>query len=518
MVSISSIRKSIAKAVMPATQRATNGYRYPKFSNSPRNLVHNELGRSGLRRFFPGWIRDENLPELQGRRKYLVFNEMGDQNAYCAACLNAFAMFLRRAEWKVDPVIDDNKTNGSAKFLEELMGDMEHAWQTFIATASRVVPQQGFAPFELIYKIRDGEKEDHRYSSKFEDGLIGWQNLSLRAPETILHWVWYEDDPNRLQGLIQLTPPDYPPNLFIPVEKMLLLRAEPGTENPEGRSVLRSSYKSFFTIKYAEDIRNVIMERGGAGIPTAYVPPTIADPWVRDPLTGEVELNEDTGLPEVDPVAQLTLQSIIDTLTNMRQGEEPYIIIPTQYDEKGNKLFDITYLTNEGGSLISQINDTIKEEGMKILMSTMTEFLALGTNATGGGSFALSKDKTDNFTLAITSYLDAFEESINNQAVRRIFKLNPQFEDVEVLPRIVHTPIVPIDMRDVGMILGMFKGVGWDISDDQKIKNAILDELGLPKSTSNKTVPLTAQPVVPGQAGAGMGTPKPPTPNATKEE
>jgi hypothetical protein len=237
-----------------------------------------------------------------------------------------------------------------------------------------------------------------------------------------------------------------------------------------------------------EDARNVIIEHAGTGIPKAELPPNITDPWQRDNTTGEVLL-DDEGNPKVDGLALATLNSVKETLANMRLNEEPFLIIPSQYDEAGHKLFDITFMTNNAGPMIADINTTIHEEGMKILMATMTEFLALGTNATGGGSFALSRDKTDNFTLAITSYLDSLEESINNQAVRRLYKLNPEFDKLEVLPRIKHEPIVPINVNEVIAVINSFKGVGWDLTKETNaddIKNTILDGVGLPKAAEKE--------------------------------
>jgi hypothetical protein len=489
---LKSIRTRIAKAISPVQSRPVYPILQAPKTYAPlsRKEMMGERGRSGLRRFYPGWIREEKLTDLQGAKLYQTLEEMGDMNAYCAACLNAFSMFLRRSRWSVDPVVDENKENGSAQFLEECMKDMEHSWQTFIAIASRFIPQYGFCPFEIVYKIRNGDNEDERYASLYDDARIGWQNFAIRAPSTVLHWVWYPDDPNRLRGLVQLTPPDYPADLFIPKEKLLLLRAEPGKDNPEGRSVLRSSYKPYVIIKYAEDIRNVIMERGGSGIPCADVPAAISNPYKVDPTTGDAVLDDD-GNPVVDPVALATLTSIQNTLENLRQGDQPWVIRPVDYqtDSQGNptanKLFDITFLTNNGGSMLGEISNIVKDEGMKILMSTMSEFLALGTNATGGGSFALSRDKTDNFSLAITAYLDAIEESINNQAVRRLFKLNPEFDNLETLPRIVHDPIIPININEVSAVLSGFKGMGWDLTKEanaEEIKNAILDAVGLPKA------------------------------------
>jgi hypothetical protein len=321
------LRSKIAKAISPTQPRPI----YPTLQAprtyaplSRKDMISTERGRSGLRYFYPGWIREEKLTELQGANYYLVLEEMGDMNAYCAAALNAFAMFIRRSKWSVAPVLDENKTNGSAQFLEECMHDMGHSWQTFIAIASRFVPQYGFCPFEINYKLRQGPSEDERHNSQFDDGKIGWQNFAIRAPNTIFHWVWYPDDPNRLRGLVQLTPPDYPTDLFIPIEKLLILRAEPGKDNPEGRSVLRSSYKPFIVIRFMEDARNIIIEHAGTGIPKAELPPSITNPYSIDPITG-LPVLDDAGNPVVDPVSLATLNSVKESLMNMRLNEEPYI-------------------------------------------------------------------------------------------------------------------------------------------------------------------------------------------------
>jgi len=102
--------------------------------------VGQEYGRSGLTYYLPGWIRRDFLPELQGRRLWLVYEQMGSNDAYVGSALNAYSLFIRRTSWHVDPVVDENKNNGSAQFLEQCMNDMQHSWQTFIATAAQALP------------------------------------------------------------------------------------------------------------------------------------------------------------------------------------------------------------------------------------------------------------------------------------------------------------------------------------------------------------------------------------------
>jgi hypothetical protein len=455
-------RKKVAKAAYNP---------YPKFNQSPKALVGSSLGRSGLQYWLPGWIKRDFLPELQGRNLWLAYTEMADNDAFVGSALNAFAVFMRRAHWKVDSGDDANKENGSAEFLESAMGDMSHSWQTIIAMAAKAVPQYGFLPLEIIYKTRQGEVDDYRFSSEFEDGDIGWANFAYRAPDSILHWKYNDDDVTKLDGFVQLAAPDYHIQ-FIPIQKVLLLRSDPGKDSPEGRSILRSAWRSWRTKKYLEDYRNIVIERGGAGLPWAEVPANISNAptaFAANP----------TDPAAIDAMA--SYQGLQDVLEKISLQQQSWLITPQMWDQNGNPMIKVSFLQpSMGADIINHITASIEAEAKAILMSTFTEFMALGMGGTG--SLALSRDKTDNFTLAVEANLQSFQESINNQAVQRLFALNPQFEfeKGKPKPRIVYDPIVPISTQDVVAILGLFEKSGWDLSKQAGIRDTIISNLGLP--------------------------------------
>lgn len=444
---------------------------YPKFLQSPKSLVRQEYGRSGLKYFLPGWIQRDFLPELQGRNLWLVYEEMGSNDAYVGSALNAYSLFLRRTTWHVDPGVDENEDNGSAEFLEQCMNDMYHSWQTFIATAAKPTLQFGFAPFEKIYKERKGDQEDERYSSNYWDGAIGWSNFSFRSPDTILHWDYDPQDVTRLIGLTQIAAPDYR-TTFIPIQKILNLRAEPGKDSPEGRSILRPVWRAWRTKTVMEDLRNVSAERGGAGIPWAEVPAIIAN-------SPEAIAANPEDPAAIDAYASYT--SLTNTLTNITQDAQKWIITPQMWDPNGNPMIKVSFLQpSQGADIINHITGSIEAEAKAILIATMTEFQALGMGGTG--SLALSRDKTDNFTLAVAATATSFQESINSQAVKQLFRLNPQFEFErgQPLPKIVYDPLVPLSTQDVVALLSLFEKAGWDLSKQAGIRDAIVKNLGLP--------------------------------------
>ena len=464
------------KVIKAGKQSATPGSQYPKFTQSPRALVRQELGRSGLTYFLPGYIRRDNLSELQGRHLWLQLAEMGDNDAYVGASLNAYSMFIRRAKWHVDPVDDRNKENGSLEHLQTCIDDMQHSWQTIIAAAAKPTLQYGFAPFEKIFKIRQGEQDDERYSSEHDDGAIGWANLAFRSPDTILHWDYDPKDVTRLLGLTQLAAPDWRMQ-FIPIEKIVNLRADPGKDSPEGHSILRPVWRSWRTKKYMEDYRNQATEMGGTGIPWAEVPSAIANAPAMMAAVPEGEKPSKTVLE-----AMASYNSLVSTMEVIGLGEQKWIITPQMWGTDGQPQIKISFLQpSQNADLLGHITTTIEAEAKAILIATMTEFQALGMGGTG--SLALSRDKTDNFTLAVAATLTSFQESINAQAVKQLFRLNPQieFERGQPRPQIVYDPLVPLSISDVVAFLSLFEKAGWDLSKQAGIRDALIDNLGLPK-------------------------------------
>ncbi len=462
------VRKSPTQS--PAPVNPAGGV-YPKFNQQPRALVRREYGRSGLQYFMPGFIRRDFLPELQGRQMWLVYEQMASNDAYVGSALNAYSLFIRRTTWHVDPVDDRNEENGSAEFLQQCTDDMQHSWQTFIATAAKPTLTFGFCPFEKNFKERQGELDDERYTSDYDDGNIGWSNLAIRSPDSILHWDYDPQDVTRLIGLTQIAAPDFH-TTFIPIQKLINLRAEPGKDSPEGRSILRTVWRAWRTKTIMEDLRNVTAERGGAGIPWAEVPANIAN-------APEMFDADPTNPAVIEALA--SYNSLVDTLQNITTDAQKWVITPQIWNTEGQPTIKVGFLQpSQNADIIGHITESIDSEAKAILIATMTEFQALGMGGTG--SLALSRDKTDNFTLAVAATATSFQESINSQGVKQLFRLNPdfEFEKGQPRPKIVYDPLVPLSTQDIVAILSLFERAGWDLSKQAGIRDAIIKNLGLP--------------------------------------
>lgn len=189
-----------------------------------------EIGRIGQRRY-GGTIYEEFLPELRGKKGIQVYHEMSENDDVVGAILFALEMLVRQCDWNIEPGGNTAKDKEAAEFVESCMNDMQDTW---IDTISEILSflAYGWSFHEIVYKRRMGNTRDARTKSKFNDGLIGWKKLPIRAQETLYQWEY--DNEDNLLGMTQMPPPDF--GMFtIPMEKALLFRTKSRKNNPEGR-------------------------------------------------------------------------------------------------------------------------------------------------------------------------------------------------------------------------------------------------------------------------------------------
>src|SRR5581483_9309062 len=80
---------------------------------------------------------------------------------------------------------------------------------------------------------------------------------------------WFFDENGQVKGLTQQ--PWIGQLIDIPIDKLLLFRPSAHKNNPEGRSVLRNAYRSWFFTKRLEEQEAILIERMN-GFPVIYVP------------------------------------------------------------------------------------------------------------------------------------------------------------------------------------------------------------------------------------------------------
>jgi hypothetical protein len=415
-----------------------------------------ESGVTGLYKA-AGIVWEEYLPVLRGSRAIKVWREMGDSDAICGALLFAIDKLMRQMKWSVVEGGESAKAKAKAEFVRECMDDMTMTWADVISEACSMY-QYGWALLELCYKKRNGP--DGEKPSNFSDGKIGWEKMALRSQDTLERWI---SDPNTGDtiGMLQ-RPPEGGGLRVIPMEKSLLFRTTVHKNNPEGRSVFRNGYRSWFFKKRIEEIEAIGIERDLAGLPVVGVDPAYFSPTARP---DQIE-----ALKEWVKIAQ-----------NLRRDQQEGVVKPNAYDANGNPLFTIELLSASGGRQFDT-NTVINRYSQQLAMTVLADWLFLGHGATG--SFALSSDKTNLFAVALGAWRDAKVAQFNDNAIPRLLKLNGM--DLDEAPKIEAGDIESPDLGVVATFLGALTASGLQLFPNDDLVKWLFATAGFPEPTDEQ--------------------------------
>jgi hypothetical protein len=337
-------------------------------------------------------------------------------HATVAAVLFAIQMAQRQVRWFVEPYSDDAQDVEAAEFLEGCMDDMVHTWEDNVAQVFSML-KFGFSVCELVYKKRLGQSVGRNTPrSRFDDGRIGWrrwQHISPKSLDMADRWIY--DDQDRLQGFRQLAAPHYQP-VAIPLEKALLFRTTVEFDNPEGLSILRPMYQSWYYAENLSEVEAIAAERMGTGIPAMYLGTN---------LDTSDNANSDWAMAK-------------DIVRNVRTDEQMGLVFP--YPKMGlapegtGVLFELISPPSQG---LIDFSELIDRHEKRMAMTVLAQFIFLGMLQVG--TQALNQSSTDTFQMSIGAWSDSVAAVINRYAVPRLFALNAW--NVEELPKIKHSDI-----------------------------------------------------------------------------
>jgi len=402
-----------------------------------------------------GQIRaDEFLPELRGKKAIRKYREMRDNDSTVGAVMYSVEQILRDVDLHVNPVDESDAAKAEADFVKSVLDDMDHTLDDHIAEALSFL-SYGFGWFEVIYKRRVGpnERSDKKHS-KYTDGRIGVRNIAARAPWTINKFD-VDQKTGDVLGIEQSVGLMASKN-YIPLNKSLYYRTTSINGDPSGRSILRNAYTSYEYLNNLQSIEAIAVERELAGIPVARIP--------AEYLSGDASVAQ-SGFVN-------NLQQI---LRDVKFNEQGYIILPSDtYPDKdgapsSTRLVDIELMASNGKRNID-INPIVSRYQHDIARSVLSEFLLLGSS---GGSYALSKSKTDLFLRALESYIQAIVDVLNKQLVERLWQLNGL--NYDLMPTIEAGDVAPHDLREVAAFLRNLNGANIDVSSHPEVVKDLMD-------------------------------------------
>lgn len=418
-----------------------------------------ELGVTGLKRT-GGYIDEEFLPALRGRKAIKVFREMSTNDSMVGSLLFAIDKLIREVDWEVVPADQTEENVMAGEFLESCIDDMSHSWDDFIGEVLSMLVY-GWSWHEIVFKRRLGPwQKDPKKRSKYEDGLIGIRKMPIRAQETMLRWQF--DDSGGVKAIVQMAPPTYKTTV-IPIEKSLLFRTSISKGNPEGQSLLRTAYRSWYFKKRLEEFEAIGVERDLAGMPVARVP---AEYLTAQPGTKQAK----------------TVEAFKQMVRGVRRDENEGLVLPAEFDRDTKQpLFDFE-LMSAGGSRQFDTNAIITRYEQRILMSVLADFILVG-HQSNGGSYALHTDKTGMFRAALNSIVKAIADTLNRHLIPKLFEVNGW--KLDELPKFEPTNIDPPDLNQLAQFISSTAGAGMQWFPDPELEKFVRDIARLPEMSDD---------------------------------
>lgn len=433
-------------------------------------MTFREVGNSGLRAF-AGYVREEFLPQLQGRQAMTVYREMADNSPIIGAIIFAIQATMKKVEWRTVPANDTPAAEEAAEFADSLRLDMSGTWEDTVSEVLSMLTY-GFAPLEIVYKKRLGydpgpdpkRPGKNLPKSKFDDGKVGWRRLPLRGQDTVIKWFF--DENGETEGMTQQ--PWTGPLIDIPIQKMLLFRPSQHKNNPEGRSILRNAYRSYYLTKRIEEQEAILFERMN-GLPVIRVPGTL------------METARGTG-PEAAAALQ-ALNTFKAIAVNLRVDEQMGLVLPSDVFEGPNgptsvRQYELELIApgGNGGRSSTQGDPTIIRHQNNMLMSVLADFLSLGHGQTG--TQALSVSKQDMFFQAVEGYLNSSAAVFNRHGLPRAWELNGM--DPDLLPEFTPDLAQNVDLDMLGNFVNRLAASGMALFPNGDLEGALMDAAGLP--------------------------------------
>lgn len=390
-----------------------------------------ELGATGLRRS-GGFVLEEFLPQLQGTKARQVYREMSDNDPVVGGILLAFNEVMGRLDWHIEKPEDASPADLAAfTFIEEAFSDLEHSWDITLSEILSMLVY-GYTVMEVVYKIRGGSSNSPLYNSKYADGKIGWRKFAIRSQDSFLRWQFGEH--GEIEAFVQQ---DITTGMhYIPMNKAMLFRTSEFKNNPEGISMLRKAYTSWYYKKRIQEIEAIGIERDLAGLPVVYAP----QEWFSS--------TADAGIKS----ALLSVQSMV---TQIKRNETEGVVLPYITDDSNQKMLTLELLSS-GGSRSFDTDKIIERYNKMIATSMLADFVLLGQGNVG--SFALGSQKLESWQMIVESIAKSICNVFNKQGIDKLLKLNGMKCDNP--PKLVFGSVARSDLASLGTYLDALASAG----------------------------------------------------------
>ena len=408
-------------------------------------------------------LQKEKDQSLQGSERYRTYSEMLSNVSIVAAGVRYFANLVAKAEWTVEPADESAAAQEVADRVQDMMGNMTTPWHRVVRRGAMYC-MWGFSVQEWTAKKND-------------DGSIGFMDIEPRAQMTIERWDL--DVSGTVLGFVQ-TNPQTNEEVYLPRGKCLYLVDDTLNDSPEGLGLFRHVIKAAKKLQRYELLEAWGFETDLRGIPVARGPFTQLEQMVTAGQLTEAQANA-LKAPMLEFISSHNktpeMGMLLDSMTYQTSDERA---TPSPVRQ-----WDVELLQGSPGTA-AEVAAAIERLNREIARVLGVEQLLLGGES--GGSYALSKDKTQQFGLIVDSCLKELKETYEKDFLKPLWALNGWDEDL--MPTFSIEKIQYRDITEVTDALESLARAGAPLMPDDPAINALRGILGVPDAPEMDDVDL----------------------------
>lgn len=423
-------------------------------------------------------LSKEKDHDLLGQQRYITYSDMLANVSIVAAGVRYFANLVAKAQWSVEPA---DGGDDLAEKVEDIMNDMTTPFHRVVRRAAMYC-MWGFSIQEWTAK-------------RNEDGTVAYLDIEPRAQATIERWD--VDVSGTVLGMVQRNPQDQR-EIYLPRGKTIYLVDDTLNDSPEGMGLFRHLIKTAKRLERYELLEAWGFETDLRGVPVARGPFTQLEQMVTAQTLTRAQADA-LKQPMLDFIESHNrnpeLGMLLDSMTYQTTDERS---TPSQVRQ-----WDVELLQGDPGTA-EEVAAAIERLNRELARVLGVEQLLLGSDS--AGSFALSKDKTQQFALLVDSCLKELKETFEADFLDPIWALNGWDEDKK--PTFNIEKIQYRDIVEVTEALAALSRAA--LSPEDEATNVIRAQLGLPDAPEIDEADLALQGHVPGLPFGAIAPPPPP--------
>lgn len=377
-------------------------------------------------------VEEDYNPDLRGKAFFDQINRMRLSDPQVKAVTSMIKLPLLAADWNFEPAADDAESVDIAAWCEDQLFNYMHRTWGYTLRHALLSLDFGSMPMETVFELKDDPMQRRP--------MVCLEKLAPRFPSTILEWN--VDEHGDLRYLKQQANKNGTwSEVDIEAHRLLLFVHEMEGANWRGTSLLRQARKPWVIKERLERINQVAIEKRASGV----------DVGTLDSGASQDVRNRD---------------AFETALMSIRTHERGYLMLPEGHDYR---------IAGIEGQVLDPL-PSIKYQDIMILRSILADFLTAGTGDTG--SFALVRDRSSFFLMALLGVAKEVTEPINRYLIPRWVRWN--WPNVTKYPKLVHSRLDRRDVVALSTALGTLIPQGV-ITPDTELEREVRDFLDLPR-------------------------------------